>query len=185
MRLRQEGAPREEVEKEQRTLEKMNIGLQSLLRAFSFSQVEAKTTMIKAATEIQAELDDAGVKDDKPDALRGFMRNIFGKRASEAAYGAADVALDAVLDILKPERTNKDKDQSTSRASKKEMLSESMKQAREGGVGPPPAPVKKKRGGSVDEDDSDDDDDAARDPAELRRRMDDIKLEMVAVAEQI
>ena len=67
----------------QRTLEKMNIGLQSLLRAFSFSQVEAKTTMIKAATEIQTELDDAGVKDDKPDALRGFMRNIFGKKASE------------------------------------------------------------------------------------------------------
>ena len=60
MRLQAEGAPREEVEKEQRTLEKMNIGLQSLLRAFSFSQVEAKTTMIKAATEIQAELDDAG-----------------------------------------------------------------------------------------------------------------------------
>jgi len=183
MRLRQEGAPREEVEKEQRTLEKMNIGLQSLLRAFSFSQVEAKTTMIKAATEIQAELDDAGVKDDKPDALRGFMRNIFGKRASEAAYGAADVALDAVLDILKPERTsggNKDKPQSTSsRASKKEMLSESMKQAREG------APIKNKRGGSADEDDSDVDDAAARDPAELRRRMDDIKLEMVAVAEQM
>ena len=183
MRLRQEGAPKEEVEKEQRTLEKMNIGLQSLLRAFSFSQVEAKTTMIKAATEIQAELDDAGVKDDKPDALRGFMRNIFGKRASEAAYGAADVALDAVLDILKPERTNggnKDKAQSTSsRASKKEMLSESMKQAREG------APIKNKRGGSADEDDSDEDDAAARDPAELRRRMDDIKLEMVAVAEQM
>ena len=183
MRLRQEGAPKEEVEKEQRTLEKMNIGLQSLLRAFSFSQVEAKTTMIKAATEIQAELDDAGGKDDKPDALRGFMRNIFGKRASEAAYGAADVALDAVLDILKPERTNggnKDKAQSTSsRASKKEMLSESMKQAREG------APIKNKRGGSADEDDSDEDDAAARDPAELRRRMDDIKLEMVAVAEQM
>lgn len=183
MRLRQEGAPKEEVEKEQRTLEKMNIGLQSLLRAFSFSQVEAKTTMIKAATEIQAELDDAGVKDDKPDALRGFMRNIFGKRASEAAYGAADVALDTVLDILKPERTNggnKDKAQSiSSRASKKEMLSESMKQAREG------APIKNKRGGSADEDDSDDDDAAARDPAELRRRMDDIKLEMVAVAEQM
>ena len=181
MRLRQEGAPREEVEKEQRTLEKMNIGLQSLLRAFSFSQVEAKTTMIKAATEIQAELDDAGVKDDKPDALRGFMRNIFGKRASEAAYGAADVALDAVLDILKPERTNKDKDQSTSRASKKEMLSESMKQAREGG----PVKNNKRGGSSIDEDSFDEDDTAARDPAELRRRMDDIKLEMVAVAEQM
>lgn len=195
MRLRQEGAPREEVEKEQRTLEKMNIGLQSLLRSFSFSQVEAKTTMIKAATAIQAELDDAGVKDDKPDALRGFMRNIFGKRASEAAYGAADVALDAVLDILKPERTtngggNKDKDRSgspPSRASKKEMLSESMKQAREGGVGAPApgSPMKNTRGGgSADEDDSAEDD-TARDPAELRRRMDDIKLEMVAVAEQM
>ena len=184
MRLRQEGAPKEEVEKEQRTLEKMNIGLQSLLRAFSFSQVEAKTTMIKAATEIQAELDDAGVKDDKPDALRGFMRNIFGKRASEAAYGAADVALDTVLDILKPERNvnggNKDKTQSTSsRASKKEMLWGSRGRAREG------APIKNKRGGSADEDDSDEDDAAARDPAELRRRMDDIKLEMVAVAEQM
>ena len=193
VRLRQTGAPREDVEKEQRTLEKMNIGLQSLLRAFSFSQVEARTTMIKAATEIQAELDDAGVEDDKQDdALRGFVRNIFGKRASEAAYGAADFALDAVLDILKPERTNgttnKDNDRSgtSSRASKRGMLSESMKQAREGGVGPPRgSPVKKNtRGGSADEDDSDEDD-TARDPAELRRRMDDIKLEMVAVAEQM
>jgi len=54
-----------------------------------------------------------------------------------------------------------------------------MKQAREG------APIKNKRGGSADEDDSDEDDAAARDPAELRRRMDDIKLEMVAVAEQM
>ena len=59
------------------------------------------------------------------------------------------------------------------------MLSESMKQAREG------APIKNKRGGSADEDSFDEDDAAARDPAELRRRMDDIKLEMVAVAEQM
>ena len=176
------------VEKEQRTLSKMNIGLQSLLRAFSFSQVEAKTTMIKAATEIQTELDDAGVKDDKPDALRGFMRNIFGKKGERGGVRSADVALDAVLAILKPERTNsanKDKDRSTSRASKKEMLSESMKQAifrfpvrpplrlRRNAAAPSmrttrtttttPRPTRRK----------------------LRRRMDDIKLEMVAVAEQM
>ena len=182
MRLRQTGAPKEEVEKEQRTLEKMNIGLQSLLRAFSFSQVEAKTTMIKAATEIQQELDDAGVKDEKPDAFRGFMRSIFGKKASEAAYGAADTALDTVLDILKPERT-KSREEVTS-ASKKEMLSESMKQAKgAGGSGSGSG------SGSVSFDSMDEDEiDAAldaKDHAELRRRMDDIKSEMVAVAEQM
>ena len=181
MRLRQTGAPKEEVEKEQRTLEKMNIGLQSLLRAFSFSQVEAKTTMIKAATEIQQELDDAGVKDEKPDAFRGFMRSIFGKKASEAAYGAADTALDTVLDILKPERT-KSREEATS-ASKKEMLSESMKQAKGAGGGQGSG----SGSGSLDSMDEDEIDAAldAKDPAELRRRMDDIKSEMVAVAEQM
>ena len=181
MRLRQTGAPKEEVEKEQRTLEKMNIGLQSLLRAFSFSQVEAKTTMIKAATEIQQELDDAGVKDEKPDAFRGFMRSIFGKKASEAAYGAADTALDTVLDILKPERT-KSREEVTS-ASKKEMLSESMKQAKGAGGGQGSG----SGSGSLDSMDEDEIDAAldAKDPAELRRRMDDIKSEMVAVAEQM
>ena len=181
MRLRQTGAPKEEVEKEQRTLEKMNIGLQSLLRAFSFSQVEAKTTMIKAVTEIQQELDDAGVKDEKPDAFRGFMRSIFGKKASEAAYGAADTALDTVLDILKPERT-KSREEVTS-ASKKEMLSESMKQAKGAGGGQGSG----SGSGSLDSMDEDEIDAAldAKDPAELRRRMDDIKSEMVAVAEQM
>jgi len=183
MRLRQTGAPKEEVEKEQRTLEKMNIGLQSLLRAFSFSQVEAKTTMIKAATEIQQELDDAGVKDEKPDAFRGFMRSIFGKKASEAAYGAADTALDTVLDILKPERTKSSREEVTS-ASKKEMLSESMKQAKGAGGG---GSGSGSGSGSFDSMDEDEIDAAldAKDPAELRRRMDDIKSEMVAVAEQM
>jgi hypothetical protein len=62
MRLRDEGAPEAVVEKEQRTLEKMRVGLQGLLRSFSFSQVEAKTTMVKAATEMQKEAADAGVE---------------------------------------------------------------------------------------------------------------------------
>ena len=79
-----EGAPQDEVDKEQRTLEKMRVGLQGLLRSFSFSQVEAKTTMVKAATEMQQEAQDAGVE---TGALKGFMRNLFGKKASEAAVG--------------------------------------------------------------------------------------------------
>jgi hypothetical protein len=53
MRLRETGAPSEQIEKEQKTLERMKIGLQGLLRSFSFSQVEARTTMVKAATEMQ------------------------------------------------------------------------------------------------------------------------------------
>jgi hypothetical protein len=136
--------------------------------------------MIKAATEIQQELDDAGVKDEKPDAFRGFMRSIFGKKASEAAYGAADTALDTVLDILKPERTRSSREEVTS-ASKKEMLSESMKQAKGAGGG------QGSGSGSFDSMDEDEIDAAldAKDPAELRRRMDDIKSEMVAVAEQM
>jgi hypothetical protein len=108
------------------------------------------------------------------------MRSIFGKKASEAAYGAADTALDTVLDILKPERTRSSREEVTS-ASKKEMLSESMKQAKGAGGG------QGSGSGSFDSMDEDEIDAAldAKDPAELRRRMDDIKSEMVAVAEQM
>ena len=103
MRLRDAGAPAEEIEREQRTLEKMKVGLQGLLRSFSFSQVEAKTTMVKAATEIQEMAEEAGV-DAGP--IEGFMRNIFGKKASAAAVGAADSVLDSILDVpLKPNRS--------------------------------------------------------------------------------
>jgi len=61
-RLKADGAPVALVESEQRTLEKMSVGLQGLLRSFSFSQVEARTTMVKAATEMQVEAANAGVE---------------------------------------------------------------------------------------------------------------------------
>ena len=145
MRLRDAGAPAEEIEREQRTLEKMKVGLQGLLRSFSFSQVEAKTTMVKAATEIQEMAEEAGV-DAGP--IEGFMRNIFGKKATSAAVGAADSVLDSILDALKPNR---------SRAEEGE--------------------------GDVEEEPSAPE--STKDPEELRRRMDDIKSEMILVAEQM
>ena len=86
MRLRETGAPTEQIEKEQKTLERMKIGLQGLLRSFSFSQVEARTTMVKAATEMQEIAEEAGLE---PPPLEGFMQNIFGKKATSAAVGAA------------------------------------------------------------------------------------------------
>ena len=101
MRLRETGAPTEQIEKEQKTLERMKIGLQGLLRSFSFSQVEARTTMVKAATEMQEIAEEAGLE---PPPLEGFMQNIFGKKATSAAVGAADSVLDSILDVLKPSR---------------------------------------------------------------------------------
>ena len=123
----------------------MKVGLQGLLRSFSFSQVEAKTTMVKAATEIQEMAEEAGV-DAGP--IEGFMRNIFGKKATSAAVGAADSVLDSILDALKPNR---------SRAEEGE--------------------------GDVEEEPSAPE--STKDPEELRRRMDDIKSEMILVAEQM
>jgi hypothetical protein len=165
MRLRETGAPTEEIEKEQKTLERMKIGLQGLLRSFSFSQVEAKTTMVKAATEMQELAEEAGVE---PPPLEGFMQNIFGKKAASAAVGAADSVLDSILDVLKPNRTKTatDDDAAAAAAAPASRASDA-----EG------AP-KKSSGSSLE-------DDRAKDPAELRKRMDDIKNEMVAVAEQM
>ena len=165
MRLRETGAPTEEIEKEQKTLERMKIGLQGLLRSFSFSQVEAKTTMVKAATEMQELAESAGVE---PPPLEGFMQNIFGKKAASAAVGAADSVLDSILDVLKPNRTKTATDDAAAAAA---AAPASRASDAEG------AP-KKSSGSSLE-------DDRAKDPAELRKRMDDIKNEMVAVAEQM
>jgi archaellum component FlaC len=165
MRLRETGAPKEEIEKEQKTLERMKIGLQGLLRSFSFSQVEAKTTMVKAATEMQELAESAGVE---PPPLEGFMQNIFGKKAASAAVGAADSVLDSILDVLKPNRTKTTTDDAAAAAA---AAPASRASDAEG------AP-KKSSGSSLE-------DDRAKDPAELRKRMDDIKNEMVAVAEQM
>ena len=61
MRMRQTNAPQVEIEAEQKTLEKMKVGLQGLLRSFSFSQIEARTEIVKAATEMQAVAKEAGM----------------------------------------------------------------------------------------------------------------------------
>jgi serine/threonine protein kinase len=159
MRLRETGAPSEQIEKEQKTLERMKIGLQGLLRSFSFSQVEARTTMVKAATEMQEIAEEAGLE---PPPLEGFMQNIFGKKATSAAVGAADSVLDSILDVLKPSRAK-----TTAEASGAEAAPPAAPPPASGSGLPPPS------------------DDRAKDPAELRKRMDDIKSEMVAVAEQM
>ena len=116
--------------------------------------MEARTTMVKAATEIQEMAEEAGV-DAGP--IEGFMRNIFGKKATSAAVGAADSVLDSILDVLKPNRSraeegDRDDDAATAAAATEEE---------------PPAP------------------EPTKDPEELRRRMDDIKSEMILVAEQM
>ena len=166
MRLRETGAPTEEIEKEQKTLERMKIGLQGLLRSFSFSQVEAKTTMVKAATEMQELAESAGVE---PPPLEGFMQNIFGKKAASAAVGAADSVLDSILDVLKPNRTKTATDDDAAAAA----------------AAAPPSRASDAEGAPKKSSGSSLEDDRAKDPAELRKRMDDIKNEMVAVAEQM
>ena len=166
MRLRETGAPAEEIEKEQKTLERMKIGLQGLLRSFSFSQVEARTTMVKAATEMQDLAEEAGLE---PPPLEGFMQNIFGRKAASAAVGAADSVLDSILDVLKPSRTKTTADADDAEDSFGAPNESSSAAAAAAGSALP----------------LEDDASRAKDPAELRRRMDDIKSEMVAVAEQM
>ena len=175
MRMRSEGAPAEEIEAEQRTLEKMKVGLQGLLRSFSFSQVEAKTTMVKAATELQIEAEKAGVE---PPPMEGFMRSIFGKRAASAAVDAADSVLDSILDVLKPDRGAAAEPGNAAG----EALTESSLAALTDEV------EETTLDASEEEDmeaEAEVEIDPRRDPDELRRRMDDIKSEMVAVAEQM
>jgi hypothetical protein len=43
-------------------LRRYSVGLQGLLRSFSFSQVEARTTMVKAATQIQQQATEVGFR---------------------------------------------------------------------------------------------------------------------------
>jgi hypothetical protein len=175
MRMRSEGAPAEEIEAEQRTLEKMKVGLQGLLRSFSFSQVEAKTTMVKAATELQIEAEKAGVE---PPPMEGFMRSIFGKRAASAAVDAADSVLDSILDVLKPDRGAAAEPGNAAG----EALTESSLAALTDEVEETTLDASEEEEMEAE---AEVEIDPRRDPDELRRRMDDIKSEMVAVAEQM
>ena len=175
MRLKSEGADPATLEKEQRTLEKMRVGLQGLLRAFSFSQVEAKTTMVKAATAMQTVADEAGV-DSSP--LTGFMNALFGKKATSNAVNAVDKSLDAILDALKPERS----------ASRDEAEAEAeASDASTSDASPAPATdsIRSPAIAAAVESASVNNNSAKKDPAELRKRMDAIKSEMVVVAEQM
>jgi serine/threonine protein kinase len=176
MRLKSEGADPATLEKEQRTLEKMRVGLQGLLRAFSFSQVEAKTTMVKAATAMQTVADEAGV-DSSP--LTGFMNALFGKKATSNAVNAVDKSLDAILDALKPERS----------ASRDEAEAEAeASDASTGDASPAPATDSIRSpaiAAAVESASVNNNNSAKKDPAELRKRMDAIKSEMVVVAEQM
>ena len=168
MRLRETGAPTEQIEKEQKTLERMKIGLQGLLRSFSFSQVEARTTMVKAATEMQDLAEEAGLE---PPPLEGFMQSILGKKAASAAVGAADSVLDSILDVLKPSRTKTTTDAGDAGAAAAPAAPREP---------PSEAAAARAAGSGLLLEDG-----RAKDPAELRKRMDDIKSEMVAVAEQM
>ena len=165
----------EEIEAEQRTLEKMKVGLQGLLRSFSFSQVEAKTTMVKAATELQIEAEKAGVE---PPPMEGFMRSIFGKRAASAAVDAADSVLDSILDVLKPDRGAAAEPGNAAG----EALTESSLAALTDEVEETTLDASEEEEMEAE---AEVEIDPRRDPDELRRRMDDIKSEMVAVAEQM
>ena len=164
MRLREKGAPKEEIEQEQKTLERMKVGLQGLLRSFSFSQVEARTTMVKAATEMQQVAEEAGVE--PPSELSSFMSNIFGKKATGAVVGAADSVLDSILDVLKPGRVKESSSEEETVAAVEQESAEDIA-TDESTTATNTSPS------------------SQQNPEELRRRMDDIKNEMVAVAEQM
>ena len=145
MRLRDAGAPAEEIEREQRTLEKMKVGLQGLLRSFSFSQVEAKTTMVKAATEIKR-----------------WLRRLAWTRDPSRASCATSSARRPPPPPSAPR---------TPSSTLSSTHSSPTARAREEGEG------------DVEEEPSAPE--STKDPEELRRRMDDIKSEMILVAEQM
>jgi|UniRef100_A0A7S0PM95 serine/threonine protein kinase len=64
-RLKDTGADAKTVAEEEKTLEKMRVGLQGLLRTMSFKEVEARTTMVTAATELKKAAASSGVEASK------------------------------------------------------------------------------------------------------------------------
>jgi hypothetical protein len=111
--------------------------------------------------------------------IEGFMRNLFGRKASEAAVGAADSVLDAMLDVLKPDRQSYSEEISAAVADVSATSPPKDKAAPSAAaVTPVMDSVAFAEGDGADSM-------ARKDPAELRKRMDDIKNEMVAVAEQM
>ena len=64
-KLKDDGADARSIAEQEKTLEKMRVGLQGLVRALSFNSVEARTTMVSAATELKKVATDKGVEPPK------------------------------------------------------------------------------------------------------------------------
>ncbi len=61
-KMKDDGEDAKSIAQEEKTLEKMRVGLQGLVRSLSYKEVEARTTMVSAASELKKAAKDSGVE---------------------------------------------------------------------------------------------------------------------------
>ena len=84
-KLKDDGADARSIAEQEKTLEKMRVGLQGLVRALSFKDVEARTTMVSAASDLQKAAKDKGVEPSKEyDGLLSELSTGTAKKRVEA-----------------------------------------------------------------------------------------------------
>ena len=185
-RLKDDGADARDIAEEEKTLEKMRVGLQGLVRSMSFKEVEARTTMVTAATELKKAANNSGVQtSEEYDGLISDLSSSekkpvrFGaniqKRAGEAATVTrkrVDEGVSSILRMLGVNRnTNEQKapkeEETTAAKAAVESKPEKLEQPTETKMRP-----KKKE--------TQDDD-----PEAIRLRMEAIQNEMNAVIEEM
>jgi len=170
-RLKDTGADAKMVAEEEKTLEKMRVGLQGLLRTMSFKEVEARTSMVTAATELKKAAKDSGVE--ASEEYDGLISNLSAQttlrfasireRASEAVGQTRKRVGDSVSALFRMlgVKTNTD-------VAKEEPIKVSTAATSKADV----ANVAKS-------------DKSGEDPEAIRKRMESIQNEMNAVIEEM
>ena len=115
-RMRDDGEDAKKIAEEEKTLEKMRVGLQGLVRSMSFKEVEARTTMVSAATELKKAAKKSGVETSKEydGLLSNLAANGIGKtrmqsindRVSQAAQDTRKTFDEGVSSLLRAIRPN-------------------------------------------------------------------------------
>jgi serine/threonine protein kinase len=114
-RMRDDGEDAKKIAEEEKTLEKMRVGLQGLVRSMSFKEVEARTTMVSAATELKKAAKESGVETSKEydGLLSNLSSNGIGKtrmqsindrvnRAAQDTRKSFDEGMNTLLRAIRP-----------------------------------------------------------------------------------
>lgn len=187
-RLKDDGADARDIAEEEKTLEKMRVGLQGLVRSMSFKEVEARTTMVTAATELKKAANNSGVQtSEEYDGLISDLSSSektpvrFGaniqKRAGEAATVTRKRVDEGVSSILRMLGVNR---KATEQEASKEDETTTAKAAVESKPEKKPEQPTETTKTQPKKKESQDDD-----PEAIRLRMEAIQNEMNAVIEEM